>query len=140
MIGLILYISNNGSKPELYGQGCHGYLYTTELSKTKHKKPDGYILTSKGYALSKSKDDKDNAYFLDVYPLFYFNTNFICLIISARICQIKICFINRNLLYFLTKEINYFNHLFKKIQGTKIQNLIFHSYFYLGRSSFISLA
>ena len=73
MIGLILYISVNRIKPELLGQGCHGYLYTTEISKIKYKKPDGYILTGVGYVPSKNKDNKDDCYSLEVYPIVYFD-------------------------------------------------------------------
>ena len=74
MIGLILYISVNNTKQELLGEGFHGYLYTTEESKVKYKKPDGYILTNSGYIPSKNKDNKDDRYPLEVYPLAYIDS------------------------------------------------------------------
>ena len=37
MIGLILYISVNNVKKELWAQGFHGYFYTSEESKVKYK-------------------------------------------------------------------------------------------------------
>ena len=74
MLGLILYVSVNNVKKELLGEGFHGYLYTSEESKVKYKKPDGYILASSGYVFSKNKDNKDDSYPLEVYPLAYIDS------------------------------------------------------------------
>ena len=74
MIGLILYISVNNVKKELWAQGFHGYFYTSEESKVKYKKPDGYILTTSGYIPSKNKDNKDDCYPLEIYPLAYIDS------------------------------------------------------------------